>query len=85
MEKDYKYYVSLDDKIISEKPIEGEATLEIIATPENVEEIKKYMHKDEAKDEHVGERYEEDLKKLFQLIYDLGTKETKNSLDKMIK
>lgn len=85
MGKDYKYYVSLDDKIISEEPIEGEATLEIIATPENIVEIKEYMHKDETKDEHVGERYEEDLKKLFQLIYDLGTKETKNSLDKMIK
>lgn len=77
------YYVSLDDKKVSEQPMQGDATLEIIATPKDIEKVKEYMHKGE--NEAVGERYEEDLKSLFQLIYDLGTKETKDSLDKMLK
>ena len=83
MSDELVYYVSLDDKKVSEQPMQGQATLEIVAKPKDIEKIEEYMHKDE--DEAVGERYEEDLKALFQLIYDLGTKETKDSLDKMMK
>ncbi len=83
MSDELVYYVSLDDKKVSEQPMQGQATLEIVAKPKDIEKIEEYMHKDE--DEAVGERYEEDLKALFQLIYDLGTKETKDSLDKMLK
>lgn len=83
MSKAQVYYVSLDDKKVSDQPIQGEATLEVVATPEEVEKIKGFMHKDE--DGVVGERYEEDLKTLFQLMYKLGTEETRKSLDKMLK
>lgn len=83
MSKEQIYYVSLTDKKVSDQPIEGEATLEILARSEDVEKVKDYMHKNG--DTHVGERYEEDLKALFQLIYQLGTEETKKSLDKMVK
>lgn len=77
------YYVSLNEKKISEEPMTGEATLKIIAKPEEVEEIKAYMHKNE--ENPVGDKYEGDLKALFQLVYKLGTKETKESLMNMVK
>lgn len=83
MIKEQIYYVSLEDKKVSDEPILGEATLEVMAKPEDIEKIKKYMHKNE--DDAVGERYEEDLKTLFQLIYKLGTDETRKSLNKMMK
>lgn len=83
MTKEQVYYVSLADKKVSDQPIQGEATLEIIGKPEDIKKVKEYMHKNE--DEAVGERYEEDLRTLFQLMYDLGTEETRKSLDKMVK
>lgn len=72
------YYVSLADKIISESKMEERETLEIMATTEEVSEIRKYMNKDE--ESLVDER-----KALFLLIYKLGTEETKNTLSNLVK
>lgn len=83
MPKTHVYYVSIANKKISDKPIEGEETLDIVATQEDVEKIKSYMNKNN--DHVVGERYEEDLKTLFLLMYDLGTENTRKLLSKMIK
>lgn len=83
MSKERVYYLSLNDKKVSDQPIQGVATLEIIGKPQDIEKIKEYMHKNE--DGVVGERYEKDLKTLFQLIYNLGTEQTRESLNKMLK
>ena len=76
------YYVSLADKIISKDAINDEAMLEIVATPEDVEKVKTYMEKNN--DQSLDER-QKNLKTLFQLIYSLGTEETRKSLTNMIK
>ncbi len=72
------YYISLADKVISENKMEERETLEIMATREEVSEIKKYMNKDDGSP--VDER-----KALFLLIYKLGTEETKNTLSNLVK
>lgn len=82
MANEQNYYVSLTDKKISKEVINDEAMLEIVATPEDVERVKTYMLKND--DQSVGEK-QENLKTLFQLIYRLGTEETRKSLTNMIK
>lgn len=82
MANEQNYYVSLADKKISKEVINDEAMLEIVATPEDVERVRTYMLKND--DQSVGKK-QENLKTLFQLIYRLGTEETRKSLTNMIK
>ena len=72
------YYVSLADKFISESKMEERETLEVMATTEEVSEIRKYMNKDE-------ESLADERKALFLLIYKLGTEKTKNTLSNLVK
>ncbi len=94
------YYISIENKMVEKTNLPGQAELEINATEEEVEIIKKYMENNKIEQEAenkilknatppasytpvVGddESYDQDFAKLIDLVYKLGTEETKQSLE----
>lgn len=98
------YYISIENKMIEDKMMPGQAELEISATIDEANIIKNYMKNKEKNVEELeenevkpspkdnpsasytpsignDERYDNDFDKLIDLVYKLGTDDTKKSLE----
>lgn len=91
------YYVSLISKEVNNRTNQREAQYEISATKSEVERLQKYLkmcqaHEEEesrlmlnpftfTEDEEAHKEYNENLNTVLNMIYDLGTKETKSSME----
>lgn len=94
------YYISIENKMVEKINLPGQTELEISATEEEVEIIKKYMENEKQEQDPENEvlknattpasytpvmgddeRYDQDFEKLIDLVYKLGTDETKQSLE----
>lgn len=99
MEEKKIYYVSLNPKEINEIPTLTEPQFKIEATTEEYHRLHMYLTRcieyeesepsnlltplNNPEDEGMGEKYNEDLNTIYNIIYDLGTKETKAEILKM--
>lgn len=104
MLKRNEYFISIDNKMIEDTKLPGQAELKIYATSEEIEIIKKYMNNENKNTEEIKEKevqpspkdnpsasytpaigddegYDKDFDKLIDLVYKLGTDETKKSLE----
>lgn len=102
-----EYFISIDNKMIEDTKLPGQAELKISATDDEIEIIKNYMinkennleETEEETEEEVkqspndnasasytptvgdNEGYDSDFEKLIDLVYKLGTDETKQELE----
>lgn len=91
-----KYYVSLKSKEISKRPKLSESQYEIFATKEEVQRLQSYLNRCLEYEQSEGRsmlnpltpheskegkrQYNEDLNTALNIIYDLGTTETKTDI-----
>lgn len=90
------YYVSLKSKSIQKTPTLTESQYEISATKPEIERLKKYLDRTEEYEHNEGrfminplsqhenaeatQQYKEDLNTILNMLYDLGTQETKEEI-----